>query len=74
MNVKGKDKQKKQSLEHRVTRVGEACEMRLSKVTGSEPEILVDCRPELRLFPLLSEQREAAEEGLKEDIPPLVEG
>lgn len=42
--------------------------MRLSKVTGSEPEILVDCRPELRLFPLLSEQREAAEEGLKEDI------
>lgn len=48
--------------------------MRLSKVTGSEPEIIVDCRPELRVFPLFSEQREAAEEGLKEDIAPLVEG
>lgn len=43
-------------------------------VTGSELEILVDCRPELRLFPLLSEQREAAEVDLKEDVPPLVEG
>lgn len=55
-DITTKPKQVKTVTGTKATRVGTTCKMRLSRVTGPEPEILIDCRPWLGLLFLFPEQ------------------